>query len=388
MKLGLIHEDEKLLIRRIKVKVNGKEFDTPIKVFELLSSKDSSPFNLLKNFTKENKGLVEFRLNITQDNLIKMDNDINLTSRFIYKIRKKLEDVDNNVILLIPIYKIKNQNISKEEIEYLSDFLLNLLRSNIIDILSIPIIKYRSKDIDLDFYLNNFVKLFLEHIFFYNKEKISKYFLGYFPKISHRRVTQVIDIYLKYNINNFVVEFKYSNPISYGPTLEKLIRIVLLMEKEIEREGTIIHGINVNKGLAKKSEEIVSARDILSFCQGITSFSFPFRRIPFKLTKPQINLSDEQTFRIFEPYDYGYHRCSKDDIEKLADDEKIEKVSNIKDTERAINTKRIYIESSIIREKITENNVLKYLKSKNEIKDYLGRLEKFTNNVKKEYLKL
>ncbi|MFZ8801185.1 MAG: hypothetical protein ACO2ON_03360 [Candidatus Nanopusillus sp.] len=384
MKLELMHEDEKLLTRRIKVKVNGKEFETPIKVFELLSSKDSSPFDLLKNFTKENKGLIEFRLNITQDNLIKMDNDINLTSRFIYKIRKKLEDVDNNVILLIPIYKIKNQNISKDEIEYLSDFLLNLLRNNIIDILSIPIIKYGSKDIDLDFYLNNFVKPFLEHIFSYNKERISEYFLGYIPKISHRRITQVIDIYLKYNITNFVVEFNYSNPISYGPTLEKLITTVLLMEKEIEREGTIIHGINVNKGLAKKSEEIVSAIDILSFCQGITSFSFPFRRIPFKLIKSQINLSDEQTFRIFEPYDYGYHRYSKDDIGKLADDEKIEKVENIKDIERAINTKRIYIESSIIREKITENNVLKYLKSKNEIKDYLERLEKSTNNVKKD----
>ena len=171
MKLELIHEDEKLLTRRIKVKVNGKEFETPIKVFELLSSKESSPFNLLKNFTKENKGLVEFRLNITQDNLIKMDNDTNLTNRFIYKIRKKLEDVDNNVILLIPIYKIKNQNISEDEIEYLSNSLLNLLRNNIVDILSIPIIKYKSKDIDLDFYLNNFLKPFLEHIFSYNKEK-------------------------------------------------------------------------------------------------------------------------------------------------------------------------------------------------------------------------
>ena len=383
MKLELIHEDEKLLTREIKVKVNEKEFETPIKVFELLSSKGFSPFNLLKNFAKENKGLIEFRLNITQDSLIKMDNDVNLTSRFIYKIRKKLEDTNNNVILLIPIYKIKNLNISKEEIVYLSDLLLSLLRNNIVDILSIPIIKYRSKDIDIDFYLNNFVKPFLEHIFSYNKEKISEYFLGYIPKISHRRVTQVIDIYLKYNITNFVVEFKYSNPISYGPTLEKLIRTVLLIEKEIGREGTIIHGINVNKGLAKKSEEIISAKDILSFCQGITSFSFPFRPI-----KPKINLSDEQTFRIFEHYDYGYHRYSKDAIEKLANDEKIEKVRNIKDVEKAINTKRIYIESSEIRKKLIENGVLEYLKSKNEIKGYLGRLEKFTNNVKEGYLKL
>jgi len=383
MKLELMHEDEKLLTRRIKVKVNGKEFETPIKVFELLSNNEFSPFNLLKNFTKESKGLIEFRLNITQDNLIKMDNDINLTSRFIYKIRKKLEDVDNNVILLIPIYKIKNQNISKEEIEYLLDFLLNLLRNNIVDILSIPIIKYRSNDIDLDFYLNNFVKPFLEYIFSYNKEKISEYFLGYIPKISHRRVTQVIDIYLKYNITNFVVEFKYSNPISYGPTLEKLIRTVLLMEKEIGREGTLIHGINVNKGLAKKSEEIISAKDVLSFCQGITSFSFPFRPI-----KPKINLSYKQTFRIFEPYDYGYHRYSKNVIEKLAADEKIEKVENIKYIERAINTKRIYTESSEIRKKLIENSVLEYLKSKNEIKDYLERLKTFANKVKEESLKL
>jgi len=383
MKLELMHEDEKLLTRRIKVKVNGKEFETPIKVFELLSNNEFSPFNLLKNFTKESKGLIEFRLNITQDNLIKMDNDINLTSRFIYKIRKKLEDVDNNVILLIPIYKIKNQNISKEEIEYLLDFLLNLLRSNIVDILSIPIIKYRSNDIDLDFYLNNFVKPFLEYIFSYNKEKISEYFLGYIPKISHRRVTQVIDIYLKYNITNFVVEFKYSNPISYGPTLEKLIRTVLLMEKEIGREGTLIHGINVNKGLAKKSEEIISAKDLLSFCQGITSFSFPFRPI-----KPKINLSYKQTFRIFEHYDYGYHRYSKNVIEKLAADEKIEKVENIKYIERAINTKRIYTESSEIRKKLIGNSVLEYLKSKNEIKDYLERLKKFANKVKEESLRL
>lgn len=383
MKLELMHEDEKLLTRRIKVKVNGKEFETPIKVFELLSNNEFSPFNLLKNFTKESKGLIEFRLNITQDNLIKMDNDINLTSRFIYKIRKKLEDVDNNVILLIPIYKIKNQNISKEEIEYLLDFLLNLLRSNIVDILSIPIIKYRSNDIDLDFYLNNFVKPFLEYIFSYNKEKISEYFLGYIPKISHRRVTQVIDIYLKYNITNFVVEFKYSNPISYGPTLEKLIRTVLLMEKEIGREGTLIHGINVNKGLAKKSEEIISAKDLLSFCQGITSFSFPFRPI-----KPKINLSYKQTFRIFEHYDYGYHRYSKNVIEKLAADEKIEKVENIKYIERAINTKRIYTESSEIRKKLIENSVLEYLKSKNEIKDYLERLKTFANKVKERSLKL
>ncbi len=380
MKLELIHEDEKLLTRRIKVKVNGKEFETPIKVFELLSNKEFSPFNLLKNFTKENKGLIEFRLNINQNNLSST-----------YKIKK---DLDNNVILLIPIYEIKNHNISKEEIEYLSDFLLNLLRRNTIDILSIPIIKYESKDIDLDFYLNNFVKPFLEHIFSYNKEKISEYFLGYIPKISdkrvkqitdiYRRIAQVINIYREYNITNFVVEFRYSNPINYGPILEGLIRNVLLMEKEIGREGTIIHGINVNRRSSKESKEIISARDILSFCQGITSFSFPFKRIPFKLIKSQINLSYKQTFEIFEPYDYGYHRYSKDIIEKLADDEKIEKVENIKDIERAINTKRIYIESSIIRERIAENNVLEYLKSKNEIRDYLGRLRKFTNNVKKD----
>jgi hypothetical protein len=80
-----------------------------------------------------------------------------------------------------------------------------LLRKNIIDILSIPIIKYQSKDVNLDFYLNNFVKPFLEHIFSYNKEKIFEYFLGYIPKIPHKRVKQVIDIYHKYNITNFVV---------------------------------------------------------------------------------------------------------------------------------------------------------------------------------------
>jgi len=155
------------------------------------------------------------------------------------------------------------------------------------------------------------------------------------------------------------------------------------MEKEIGREGTIIHGINVNRGSTKESKEIISAKDMLSFCQGITSFSFPFRPI-----NPKINLSYEQTFRIFEPEDYGYHRYSKDIIEKLADDEKIEKVSNIKDIEKAINTERIYIESSTIREKLAENNVLKYLESKKEIKNYLGRLEKFTNNVKEGSLKL
>jgi len=371
MKLELVNEDEKLLTRRIKAKVNGKEFETPIKVFELLSSKESSPFNLLKNFTKENKGLVEFRLNITQNNL----------SKLTYKIKK---DIDNNVILLIPIYEIKNHNISKDEIIYLSDSLLSLLRKNIIDILSIPIIKYQSKDVDLDFYLNNFVKPFLEHIFSYNKEKISEYFLGYIPKIPHKRVKQVIDIYRKYNITNFVVEFRYSNPINYGPILEGLIRTVLLMEKEIGREGTIIHGINVNRGSTKESREIISAKDILSFCQGITSFSFPFRRPP----KSKINLSDKQTFRIFEPDDYGYHRYSKDIIEKLADDEKIEKVENIKDIEKAINTEHMYIESSKIREEIAENNVLEYLKSKKEIKDYFGELEKFANNVREGSLKL
>jgi hypothetical protein len=155
------------------------------------------------------------------------------------------------------------------------------------------------------------------------------------------------------------------------------------MEKEIGREGTIIHGINVNKG-KEESKEIISARDILSFCHGITSFSFPFRR----LFKSKINSSYKQTFRIFEPDDYGYHRYSKDIIEKLADDEKIEKVENIKDIEKAINTKHMYIESSKIREKLAENNVLEYLKSKREIKDYLGELEKFANNVREGSLKL
>jgi len=159
----------------------------------------------------------------------------------------------------------------------------------------------------------------------------------------------------------------------------------LLIEKEIGRDGTIIHGINVNRGSTKESKEIISAKDMLSFCQGITSFSFPFRPI-----NPKINLSDKQTFEIFERYDYGYHRYSKDIIEKLADNEKIEKLENIKnkDIERAINTKRIYTESSEIRERLSENNILEYLKSKNEIKNYLGRLEKFTNNVKEGSLKL
>lgn len=377
MELKLVHEDEKLLTRRIEVRINNKKIETPIKAFELISSKKTSPFNLLGNFAKEANGLVEFRLNISQQQLIKIDRDEKRTSRFTSMIRQQLADIGkNNVILLVPIYKVENPNISAPEIEYLSSLILSLLRSGITDVFSIPIVKQDLKIVAPDFYFNNFVKPLLEYIFSYNKEEIAKYFFGYIPKVSHRQIAEIVDLYIKYSITNFVVEFNSSTPINYGPVLERLIRRVLLMEKEIGREGTLIHGINVNRGLGRKGIDKIGAKDILAFYQGITSFSFPF--------KPAVKQLEEPTFRIFEPTDYSYYKSSRDKLEMLRDKEKIVKVRNMKDIEKAINSKRIYMEASVIREKLTENELPNYLNSKREIQTYLKKLQNFSSKIKEK----
>lgn len=377
MELKLVHEDEKLLTRRIEVRINNKKIETPIKAFELISSKKTSPFNLLGDFAKEANGLVEFRLSISQHQLVKIDRDERKTSRFISLVRQQLADIGkNNVILLVPIYKVENPNISAPEIEYLSSLILSLLRSGIIDVFSIPIVKQDLKIVAPDFYFNNFVKPLLEYIFSYNKEEIAKYFFGYIPKVSHRQISEIVKFYIKYSITNFVVEFNSSTPINYGPVLERLIRSVLLMEKEIGREGTLIHGINVNRGLGRKGIDKIGAKDVLAFYQGINSFSFPF--------KIAIKQLEEPTFRIFEPTDYGYYKSSRDELRMLSEKEKIIKVENMKDVEKAINSKLIYMETSVIREKLMENELPKYLNSKREIQTYLKKLQNFSSKIKEK----
>jgi len=377
MELKLVHEDEKLLTRKIEVKINNKKIETPIKAFELISSKKTSPFNLLGNFAKEANGLVEFRLNISQKQLIKIDGDERKANRFISVVHQQLEHIGkNNVILLVPTYKIESPNISTVEIEYLSSLLLSFLRNGIIDVFSTPIVKQDLKIVTPDFYFNSFVKPLLEYIFSYNKEGIAKYFFGYIPKVSHRQIDEIVKFYLKYYITNFVVEFNSSTPINYGPVLERLIRSVLLMEKEIGREGTLIHGINVNRGLGRKGIDKIGAKDVLAFYQGITSFSFPF--------KIAIKRLEEPTFRIFEPTDYGYYKSSRDELRMLSEKEKIIKVENMKDIEKAINSKRIYVEASVIREKLMENELPKYLNSKRGIQTYLKKLQNFSNKIKEK----
>jgi hypothetical protein len=377
MELKLVHEDEKLLTRKIEVKINNKKIETPIKAFELISSKKTSPFNLLGNFAKEANGLVEFRLNISQKQLIKIDGDERKANRFISVVHQQLEHIGkNNVILLVPTYKIESPNISTVEIEYLSSLLLSFLRNGIIDVFSTPIVKQDLKIVTPDFYFNSFVKPLLEYIFSYNKEGIAKYFFGYIPKVSHRQIDEIVKFYLKYYITNFVVEFNSSTPINYGPVLERLIRSVLLMEKEIGREGTLIHGINVNRGLGRKGIDKIGAKDVLAFYQGITSFSFPF--------KIAIKQLEEPTFRIFEPTDYGYYKSSRDELRMLSEKEKIIKVENMKDIEKAINSKRIYVEASVIREKLMENELPKYLNSKRGIQTYLKKLQNFSNKIKEK----
>jgi hypothetical protein len=379
MELKLIQEDEKLLTRRIEVRVNGKRFETPIKSFELISSKESSPLNLLGDFTKEVSGFIEFRLNISQQQLKRIDKDEEQTSRFISKISQQLKNVGNNVVLLIPIYKVEDLKISVEEIECLSSILLSLVRRGIVDVFSLPLlklIKQNLKSIPLDLYFKNFTRPFLEYLFSYNNEKIARCLFGYIPKVSHRQVSEIINFYIKYSVTNFIVEFNSSTPINYAPVLEKLIRSVLLMEKEIGREGTLLHGINVNRGLGRKEIEKIGAKDILAFYQGITSFSFPF--------KPVLKQLEEPIFRSFEQEDYGYYKISNDKLELLAEKEKIIKGKNLKDVEKAINTKLIYRESLTIKEKLKENELFNHLNSKKEVQTYLRRLQKFSNKLREE----
>lgn len=373
MELKLVHEDEKLLTRRIIVKVNNKKIETPLKSFELLSSKKSSPFNLLVNFSKRNVGLVEFRLNISQRQLMKIDRDERETSKFISAIKKKLKEIGENVVLLIPIYSVEDK-VSENEIDYLSSLLISLLRYGIIDILSVPILRANTKNIEVDFYFDSFTNLFLDQVFSYNKEKIAEDILGYIPKVSHRQMSKITSFYFKYSITNFVVEFNSSTPINYSASLEKLIKHVILMERKIGREGTLIHGLNVNRGSGNRDVDKISAKDVLAFYQGITSFSFPF--------KPAIQQKEEPILRVFESVDYGYYKIPKEGLKMLAEKEGITKVESLKDMEKSINTKRLYLEATVIKNKLIEHELFSYLNSKKEIQTHLKKLQEFSSKAK------
>ena len=375
MKIKLLQEDEKLLAREVEIQVNNKRIKLPTKSIELLLNKKDSPVNLIKDNLKT--ALIEFRVNLSREQLLKMDDDEKITSKFISKLYTKLSQVKEvYIVLMLPIYRVDTPNFSKEEMDYFVSFLINLFRYSVVDLISVPAVIVNNKSIDPQIYLDAFLEPFLSTIFQYNSKKLAKYLVGYIPKTSHRMVPKFVETYSKHDITNFAVEFNGSSPINYGTTIEGLIRTVLLMEKEIRREGTFIHGVNVNKGLGRRNIEKIPAKDILSFCQGITSFSFPFRRGG--------EIKEEPKYRVFEFKDYGYYIKEKDELINVSQAEGISLSNRYKDLEKALNTKRLLIESYKLRKHLDANELPSYLRNKNEINPYLRKLQNFFIKIKKQ----
>jgi hypothetical protein len=375
IRCSLEKEDNKTLAKTIRISNDVVNISTPTKVLEILESNpEASTYTLIKPRLNKNT-IVEIRLNLSSNRINNIDSDREKMSKFISRFDKLVKEQDNIKLLYI-IYKPETLKLNEDDLNLITDFIISSIKVKKIDGVIIPNVIPRETISDNAKLLNfkeEFIKEFLNR---YDNKYIDS-LLGYIPKTTHRRVADIINMYIKYHVENIAVDFSGSTPISYRTELEAILRNIKIMQRELNKDLTYMHAINVNRGLGK--ELTIPAKDILCVCFGIDSFSYYIKNfIP-------LLINEEPTYRIFNSDDYSYKQVSKKDLKDEGLKEGILLQKKLKQTERAINTKLQFLElSTNIQTQINDKTLYRYLNNKTNIQQDIEIVGKIIDKIKNQ----
>jgi hypothetical protein len=288
-------------LRSLEFDINSSKIITPVK------SLNAGDFYKETVFPKDLTSIGEVFFKFDDISLKLMAEDKNYNKKKNEKARKNRSKLYNCSQMCITQFNNKNDP-DRYPTESEVDTLINTAYS-FSDITPIPSIPKVARNINLDNFNEflGYLQQCYEKIMIHNKKKI----LGYIPVLAPLFMNKLIDFYigLDTGINAFYIDFDGTMITSHLPSIDAIKRRLAFQGYE---ENNFIHFINVNYGKAINDQEVLSARDLLAFGNGLDSLggnhSGPRRNPDFykwlKENKDVVNNSR----RLLSIEDYGYYR--------------------------------------------------------------------------------
>ena len=288
---------------------------------------------------------------------------------------------EGELTLLFVEYDSQKEVPAYNQIEYLFDLLYNFP----VDFLIPPILH----DIPPTNYLN-FLKLFFQISRSYNKKPI----FGLIPYGSYRDLAMILDFYLNEGITLFAIDLNGRHPLLLSAQLGMVTRKLQEHQKEYNQNG-YLHGLNVGCGRALRKSAISPAKDILGFFSGLDSFGAA--HVPLKLTPDLYRRLGTHTklppIRFFNRNDYGYYREDTIDIKRMFtfkndlifDFDLLDSLTNLNEKrvlQRVLNAKEQGLETKMIRQKIREEGLTKYLATKSQVRAEMKKVLNFAARMR------
>ncbi|MBU2100243.1 hypothetical protein KKG83_02555 [Candidatus Micrarchaeota archaeon] len=377
-KVKIINSDPFSLYKTQKIRFSSSlSFTTPSKAIDL------DKLGLEQKLNKDAKRFNEIFKRFNAEQIKRIDEENELFDRLQnwFNRQKKKAEPETPTVTIVEFDE--DRFPSKEEIE----FLIGAIYPNS-DIVTIPIVpginKKKKSELDFDGY-KKYVKEAIEDIEGLNNKPI----MGTIPKLPGTLIKDLINFYVGFGINSFLVDFDGSNPVSYDMRTHRILRA--LKENKL-LETSYLFGHNVGLGRPNKDVLAVPARDILGFGLGLNSLGNKHKKfVPNRTFFEFIKMNPEKKFRLFDKGSYSYWNyeavskspeaypkdssISWDELKKSKMPNKLQKTFN--EEQIALETNKIY---SVINEDSEKS--LSYLKSKKFVeKDDFKKIENSTKRI-------
>jgi hypothetical protein len=247
--------------------------------------------------------------------------------------------------------------------------------SDITPIPSIPKIARALESENLDAFLA-YIEACYNAIMVRNKKPV----MGYIPVTVPLFTRKIVDFYLDHGINTYYIDFD-GTLISTHSTALNALKVQL--NKRGYEENNFLHYVNVSYGKSINDQDVLSARDLLGFGQGLDSLGGihmgPKRNPQFYEWLKAHKDIKQNTNRLLNREDYGYYKVVSlgDKISgMIPKDAPIQQSDIISAPEsrqtravKIVNLHQQCVESTVLRTMVNENpeNTLGYFRSKQNV---------------------
>jgi len=291
-----------LFLKKQKVIIEGKKFQTPIKTID--ASKLHSEIQVLDDV----KGLNETYKTFNEERLkeyITGEKDESKINGELDRYKRKTNPEE----AIICFVSYEEQKFPDERgVDFLMD-----LAHEFSDATPLPLLPRLFKEDKRDFTIKmegytDFTKKCIESINKLNNRPI----LGIIPEIiPSTYIPDLINFYYDNNIISFVYDF--NGKVSSGMRT-KLRRMMIALKDVDLLEKSFLYSINVNNGKMIKNASVVRARDILTLGFGFNALGDQHvrRRFPpdvARMLRERMK-KEKPMIRLFNDKDYGYYKTS------------------------------------------------------------------------------
>lgn len=356
LKTHRISSDDDTLYHTSEVKIGFKTIQTPIKTIDPRFITSKLDLNIAV------KGVNEIYKVLNENKVKQIITDTNKQAEFNKVLVRLSNKANTNELNLFNLeYELSSNRFPSEVfLEYLSD----VCHGNS-DIILPPLVKLKldkKSPYPYDSY-KEFLQAFYEKIDQLNNKPIG----GIIPFIPYVYMRDLANFYLNLGITFFCFDFEGKNPLVLKDNIRTFFRAI---SQETSLADCCFYAINANPG---KFGTITPAKDILSFGFGFDILGNNHRRRAFPASVAQ--KIREPKVRLFNKHAYSYHNCLEHEVANVYSPDSSIHIDLLKGENKYYGFKKMYnieqqgFESLQLREIIGEEKIMKYLDSKDNVKD-------------------